>query len=250
MSIPDPHHDDIVLQGEDAVRRQRAEVRGMFDKVSPRYDLLNRLLSIGMDGGWRRAAIRASGLAAGDCLLDVACGTGDMMREATRRVPGCRVIGVDFAREMLRAGRGKWDPSAPLAFIHGDAESLPVRDGTCAAATMSFGIRNIPRREAALCAMARAVKPGGRIAILELSTKKNGFLAFAVGIYVRTVLPLVGGALSRGEAYGYLSDSMHAFPDPARFCEEMRSAGLVNVKARRLFLSPAWLFVGTVAPEV
>lgn len=250
MPIPDPHHDDIVLQGDAAVRRQRAQVRGMFDKVSGRYDLLNRLLSIGMDGGWRRAAIRASGIMAGDNLLDVACGTGDMMREAAKRVPGCRVIGVDFAREMLRAGNGKWEPGAPLAFINGDAESLPVRDGSCSAATMAFGIRNIPGRVTAIRAMARAVKPGGRIVILELSTRKNGLLAFAVRAYVRTVLPLIGGALSRGEAYEYLSDSMHAFPDPARFCDEMRKAGLQDPSARRLLLGPAWLFIGTVPPEV
>ncbi len=238
--------------GEGEVESRRQAVRKMFNRVSGRYDLLNRVLSLGMDGAWRRYAVRQMALSPGDRALDVACGTGDLGLEAVRNFPGCRVVGIDFASAMLDIGRAKLERlgrEASHRFANAAAENLPFRDDIFAASAIAFGIRNVPDRRAALLEMKRTVRPGGRVVVLELTMSTTpGMTTFLVNLYARAVLPLIGGALSKGDAYQYLSTSMDSFPEPADFVGEMESAGLAGVVARRMFLSPAWVFTGTVPP--
>ena len=245
-----PHRDlgSTVSRGTEEVRSQREAVRSMFNIVSPRYDLLNRLLSLGLDGSWRRRAVREMRLGPADHVLDVACGTGDLALEAAR-TPGLgRVVGVDFATGMLEIARGKTarpEPGGQVLFATGAAESLPFRSGAFGAAGIAFGIRNVPDRIAAIREMARVVRSGGRVVVLELTTTRGVTRSFT-NLYVRLMLPLLGGLLSRKEAYRYLSESMRSFPEPGAFLEEMRSAGLEDVSAARMTPSPAWIFTGRV----
>ncbi|MFH1278859.1 MAG: ubiquinone/menaquinone biosynthesis methyltransferase [Candidatus Eisenbacteria bacterium] len=245
---PDPDGGGILARGEQAVEEQRSAVRGMFDRVSCRYDLLNRLLSFGLDARWRREAIRRAGIGPGDRFLDVACGTGDLGLEAARAAERVGVLGVDFSQPMLRRAGLKGTRNRrprPLRLAAGAAEQLPVRGGAFAAAGIAFGIRNVPDRGAALREMARAVRPGGRVVVLEFTTSGSGAVERAVDFYLRRVLPRIGGLLSSGGAYRYLAASMGAFPPPDAFAREMEDAGLEAVRYRRLSPAPTWLYVGT-----
>lgn len=241
---PDPDGGGTLARGEGAVEEQRAAVRTMFDRVSGRYDLLNRLLSFGLDVRWRREAIRGAGLGAGDRFLDVACGTGDLGLEAAGSAEGVGVLGVDFSSLMLRRARGKSE-GRRVVLAAGAAERLPVPEGAFAAAGIAFGIRNVPDRRAALAEMARAVRPGGRVVVLEFTTSGSGAVERVVDFYLRGVLPRIGGLFSSRGAYRYLAASMSAFPPPETFVREMESAGLEDVRGRRLRPAPTWLYVGT-----
>ncbi len=247
-TTPESDHSAVVIRGGDAIQTQRQAVRSMFDRVSGRYDLLNRLLSFGLDGGWRRRAVQEMELPSAGSMLDVACGTGDLGLEASRSMKGGRVVGVDFASAMLALGKRKGErPGSPrMEFLSGAAEALPFGDNTFDAVGIAFGIRNIPERTAALSEMKRVVRPGGRIVILELTTARQGLIPRLVRLYTRFVLPIVGRILSKGEAYEYLSSSMDAFPPPESFLKELGAAGLEDVSSRPLPLSPTWIFAGTV----
>lgn len=250
-AAPRPDGASTLASGDAAVEEQRAAVRRMFDLVSRRYDFLNRLLSFGLDAGWRRRAIDEARLAPGDRFLDVACGTGDLGFEAARRDGVAGVLGVDFSTPMLRRARRKAaerGAAASMANVAGAAERLPVRSGAFAAAGVAFGIRNVPDRSAALREMVRAVGPGGRVVVLEFTTSGGGAVDRFVDYYLRRVLPRVGGLFSSHGAYRYLAASMGSFPSPDTFVREMEGAGLEGVIARRLPPSPTWLYTG-VAPR-
>ena len=224
----------------------------MFDRIAGRYDLLNRLLSLGIDRRWRRRAVAALGLPARARVLDLATGTGDLAIEIARRHPDARVIGLDPARGMLAVGREKVlrrGLSGRVLLVPGRAENLPFEDRSLDGLTIAFGIRNVPDRPAALREMARVLRAGARAVILELGEPRSGLLAPLARAWVRGVLPRVGRLLSDPGAYAWLATSMRAFPPPAEFARTMERAGLAPVEVHPLTLGVATLFVGTPAEE-
>lgn len=212
-----------------------SEVRAMFDRIAPRYDLLNRAMTAGLDGRWRRAAAAAADLAAGDAALDVCCGTGDLAFElAHRTTPTGRVTGVDFAPEMVARARAKAARrGSPAAFAVADALALPYEDGAFDAATVAFGIRNVADLDAGLAEMARVVRPGGRVVVLEITTPAR--LRRFYGLWFERLVPRLGRLLGRdAAAYAYLPASVRRFPEPPELAARMAAAGLDDVRWRGL----------------
>jgi demethylmenaquinone methyltransferase / 2-methoxy-6-polyprenyl-1,4-benzoquinol methylase len=220
-----------------------AAIRAMFDRISPAYDRMNRIMSLGLDGRWRRFAADAAGLRPGDEALDVCCGTGDLAAELLRRVtPGGHVVGVDFAAEMLtRAG----EKEPRLELVQGDALALPFDDDRFAAATVAFGVRNLADHRAGFAEMARVVRPGGRVVCLELTRPPARVAPFS-RLWTDRIVPLVGRVVDRGGAYSYLPASVNAFPAPDELAETMRRAGLVRVQHVRLAPGVVAVHAGTV----
>lgn len=218
----------------------------MFDRIAPRYDLLNRLLSAGTDVLWRRRAVDFLELPGPLRVLDLCSGTADLLIEALSRDPRSSGLGVDLSHGMLRHGlrkleRGRLGSRGRLAGA--DAEHLPVREAAFDAALVAFGIRNVSDRLAALREVQRALRPGGRFVVLEFSMPR-GPLGVAYRLYFRQVLPRIGGLLSDGSAYGYLPDSVAQFPSPAAFAELMAQAGFASVRWRLLSFGIACLHRG------
>lgn len=218
----------------------------MFDAIAPRYDLLNRLISLGLDQGWRRRTVDALALRDGATALDLATGTGDLAIMIAKRAPGAKVIGSDPSRGMLDVatvkGRAIGDR---ISFTVGDAQAIDLPDASVDAVSMAFGIRNVPDRPRALREMARVTKPGGRIAILELSEPRRGPLAAIARFHIHTVVPRLGGALSGKREYAYLQRSIAAFPPPEVFAETMREAGLDVIEVAPMTFGAVCLFVAT-----
>lgn len=222
------------------VGRAKVEaVRSMFDSIAPRYDLVNRVMTFGMDTGWRRKSIRALGLRRGDLVLDVACGTGDFCRELERA--GHRVAGVDFSMGMLRAAR----TSAPL--FQADALRLPLRDASVGAVTCGFALRNVTDTGELFDELARVVRPGGRIALLEVSQPRSRMLRAGHHLYFHKVVPLIGGLLSDRDAYGYLPRSTAYLAPTEDLLERLRTAGFPDAAARHMGLGAVQLLTGTRA---
>jgi demethylmenaquinone methyltransferase/2-methoxy-6-polyprenyl-1,4-benzoquinol methylase len=196
----------------------------MFDRIARRYDLVNTVLSAGTDGGWRRRAARETGLTAGGSALDVACGSGKLTaRLAKITGPQGRVVGLDFSPEMLAIAR-RDHPG--IEFLEGDALNLPFEDATFDASTIAFGLRNLADPVKGLREMLRVVKPGGRAVVLEFVKPPKGPVGSAYRLYLRTVLPAVGGALSGApSAYRYLSDTVDSYRTPEELLEMARTAG-------------------------
>ncbi len=201
----------------------------MFDRIARRYDLVNTVLSAGTDGGWRRRAARETGLRAGGSALDVACGSGKLTAELAR-VAGQsgRVVGLDFSPEMLAIARRE---HPGLEFLEGDALKLPFEDATFDAATIAFGLRNLSDPVRGMREMARVVKPGGRVVVLEFVRPPRGPVGAAYRLYLRTVLPAVGGVLSGAPAaYRYLSDTVDSYRTPAELREMAGKAAWSDVR--------------------
>ena len=219
-------------------------VQDLFRRVAPRYDLLNRLFSLGRDASWRRSAARVLAPAVPGPILDLACGTLDLSAELGRRYPEQRVVGCDFSREMMAAGRNKLPAGAGAALVCGDGLALPFADRVFAAATISFGIRNIADRPACLAELARVVKPGGRLAVLELGVPQ-GRLTDLYLPYFLDVMPRAAGLLgARSKDYDYLGKSVMNFPRPADFLIMMEQAGFSS-RVVPLTKGIANLFFGT-----
>jgi demethylmenaquinone methyltransferase/2-methoxy-6-polyprenyl-1,4-benzoquinol methylase len=224
-------------------------VRSMFARIARRYDLLNRVLSLGVDRRWRRELLAVAGDVRGRAVLDVCCGTGDVAQLLARA--GALVVGVDFTREMLEiAERKRTQLSAlrdrKLVYVHGDALALPVASGRADLVTIAFGIRNVADRSAGLRELARATKPGGRLVVLEFGTPRSRRWAAAYGLYFRRILPPVGGLVSGdGGAYRYLQESVAAWPGPVEFQRELALAGFEACGHRALSGGIAYLHWGT-----
>ncbi|MBI3924664.1 MAG: ubiquinone/menaquinone biosynthesis methyltransferase [Armatimonadetes bacterium] len=202
-------------------------VQEMFGRICPRYDLLNHVLSLGLDFYWRRRAVRELGVGAGDPVIDLCCGTGDLAAELWRCVRPGEVVGVDFSDRMIDRARRKYPQ---LTYVQGDVLRVELPPGRFAAATIAFGPRNIQDLEGLWREMARLVRPGGKILSLEL-TRPPGWLGWLHGLYLRHVLPKVGSWLSGDqEAYAYLSRTVQGFVAPQELAESMRRAGLEQIR--------------------
>ena len=222
-------------------------IRAMFDQISPRYDFLNHLLSLNTDVLWRRRAVER--LEKPLLVLDVCSGTGDMALELRRRW-GARVVGSDFALRMLEIGRlkaARKNLSRAVSFLQADTLRLPFRDGAFDASTVAFGIRNVVDTARGLSEMARVVRPGGKVLILEFTTPRNPLLRRGYLAYFGHVLPRVGRLIARSEidAYRYLPDSVAKWPMPDELKERMEKAGLRNVGYDLVFGGVAAIHVGT-----
>lgn len=226
-------------------------IAGMFDAIAPRYDLLNRVLSAGIDRRWRQQAIRSLQLTGRETLLDVCTGTADVALEARRAgasgpPSAARVVGVDFAGAMLSLGLKKViaaGEAARILLVRGDAMRLPVGDASADAVTVAFGIRNVQRPEVACLEMARALRPGGRLAILEFGVPRIPGVSAMYLWYFSRVLPLIGRAVSgHNAAYTYLPASVGTFPPPAEFVTILAHAGFTDIKANPLTMGIVYLY--------
>lgn len=220
----------------------------MFDAIAARYDTLNRILSLGMDQGWRRKAVAALALRPGARVLDLATGTGDLAISIAETHPDCTVVGVDPSRNMLAEGVrkvGDLKLSERIEMLEGDAQALPFEDAIFDGVTIAFGIRNVPDRLQGLREMARVTREGGRIAILELSEPRSGVMGVLARTYVHEIVPRVGGLLSGAKEYRYLQRSIAAFPPADEFARMMEQAGLQVLETSALTFGVAHLYVGT-----
>ena len=223
--------------------------RRMFDRIARRYDLLNKVVSLGMDRGWRRKAVAEMDPRAGERFLDVGCGTGDMGIEILRRQGGAKVVGIDLAEGMLDIARGKVAAAGlggDVSFRIGDAERQAFDEGSFDGVVSAFCIRNVAHRALALEEMGRVIRPGGRAVILELTRPRGRALRAAHRLYNRWVVPLAGRVLSSGQAYRYLVDSIEDFPDPDHITTTMGEAGFRDVRRIGLTGGVVTLFVGRI----
>lgn len=223
----------------------------MFDAIAPRYDLLNRLLSLGLDQRWRRLAIDRLALKPLGHLLDLATGTGDVAIAAATREPTLNVTGLDPSEEMMAVGRRKLSAlglAARVQLVAGDAQALPFEAAIFDSISMAFGIRNVPDRALALGEMERVLKPGGRLVILELSEPPGGLLGRLAKFHVHVLVPWLGALISGANEYRYLQRSIAAFPAAPDFAKLMESRGLTIVEVRPLTFGVAHLYVAEKRP--
>jgi demethylmenaquinone methyltransferase / 2-methoxy-6-polyprenyl-1,4-benzoquinol methylase len=220
-------------EGDDKVRA----VRSMFDAIAPRYDLVNRVMTFRMDVGWRRKTVRQLSLPPGARVADLACGTGDLCRDLG--AAGLRPIGLDLSFGMLAAARTE----APL--VHGDALATPLPDASVDGATCGFALRNFASLPPFFAELARIVRPGGRIALLEVAEPSNRLLRWGHGVYFGSVVPRIGGALSDPAAYRYLPRSVAYLPAPEVMLEQLGRAGFVGLDRRLLSTGIAQLVTAT-----
>jgi demethylmenaquinone methyltransferase/2-methoxy-6-polyprenyl-1,4-benzoquinol methylase len=212
-------------------------VRTLFDSIAGRYDLVNRVMTFGMDVGWRRRAVRELRLPGGAIVLDLACGTGDLCTELQRN--GYQTVGLDFSAGMLAAAT----TDAPL--IQADILRLPVRDASVDGATCGFALRNVASLEALFAEVARVVRPGGRVAFLDASEPESPVMRAGHSLYFNHVVPIIGGLLSHREAYRYLPRSMAYLPPTSRMIAMLREAGYPDAGRLQLSGGIAQLLVGT-----
>jgi len=212
-------------------------VRSMFDRIAPVYDVMNRVMTIGLDVRWRRLAAAAA-VRHGDRVLDAACGTGDLAI-ADRKAGASHVTGLDFSERMLERARRK----AQLEWVQGDLLALPFADAAFDAATVGFGVRNVADLELALRELRRVLRPGGRLAVLEI-TQPRGLLRPFFSLWFDRIVPLLGKVLPGGSAYTYLPASVKRFPNAERLAELLRECGFGAVEFRLLAGSIVALHTG------
>ena len=218
----------------------------MFDGIAPRYDLLNRIISLGIDERWRERTVRSLALPEGAHVLDLATGTGDLALRIARRHPDATVVGVDPSCGMLEVGRQKVSRvslDGRVTLVEGDAQALPFEDETFDGVTIAFGIRNVPDRDAGLREMARVCRVGARVSILELSEPRSGILGPLARFHVHHVVPRLGAWLSGAHEYRYLAQSIRAFPPQDAFAAQMEAAGLRVLEVRPMTFGVCTLFV-------
>jgi len=224
---------DTLPKGDD----KRTAVREMFDAIAPRYDVVNRLMTLRLDVRWRRRAVRALGLAPGAVVLDLASGTGDLCLDLARA--GLRPISIDLSLGMLRADRS----GAPR--IQGDIAVLPIGDGEADGVTCGFALRNLVDLEACFAELARVVRPGGRIALLDVAIPRHPVLRWGPGLYFGRIVPRIGGLLSDGAAYRYLPRSVAYLPPGGELVAMLRRAGFADADHQLLSGGITQLLSGT-----
>jgi demethylmenaquinone methyltransferase/2-methoxy-6-polyprenyl-1,4-benzoquinol methylase len=215
----------------------------MFDRIARRYDVVNTVLSGGTDAGWRRRAARETGLRSGGAALDVACGSGKLTAELARlAAPNGRVLGLDFSPQMLEVARRE---HPGIEFFEGDALNLPFDDVSFDASTIAFGLRNLADPIRGLREMVRVVKPGGRAVVLEFVQPPRGLVGGAYRMYLRTLLPSIGGLLSGdSSAYRYLSDTIDSYRTPDELVEMAMRAEWSGVRFHALAMGTVGILSG------
>jgi demethylmenaquinone methyltransferase/2-methoxy-6-polyprenyl-1,4-benzoquinol methylase len=212
----------------------------MFDTIAPRYDLVNRIMTFGLDRRWRAAAVQALGLPSRARVLDLACGTGDLCRDLSRH--GYQPLGVDLSFGMLAHST----TTAPL--VECDALALPLAAATLDGAVSGFALRNFIALEPVFAELSRVVRPGGRVSLLDVSSPTNPVLRVGHAVYFGHVVPRIGAVLSDRDAYRYLPRSVAYLPSPARMEQELRAAGFEAVRRRQLSGGVTQLFTATRRP--
>ncbi len=225
--------------GED----KRVRVQDMFDRIAPKYDALNRVMSVGMDQRWRRRALDKIGVGEGDLVVDLACGTGDFCELVEER--GAEVVGVDFALQMLKQGRTR---GLDFRSVQGDGEWLPFRTASVDVVTCGFALRNFVSLKGVLAEIARIVRPGGRVALIDVDRPAWGPIRAAHSLYFDRIVPLVGGLVSDKKAYAYLPQSTAYLPPPEELKEMLAAAGFLEVERESLFLGSAQILTGVRGP--
>jgi demethylmenaquinone methyltransferase/2-methoxy-6-polyprenyl-1,4-benzoquinol methylase len=232
-------------EGSDSKKEQVAR---MFDGISGRYDLLNRLLSMGIDIRWRRVALRMlreRGIPGR--VLDVATGTADLALALAADLPEAEVIGVDLSEGMLGVGRQKVERNGLRARVRleqADAENLPFEDGAFDAVTVAFGVRNFENLDKGLGELQRVLRPGGHLMVLEFSRPTSPLVKGLMNLYSRSLMPALGGWLSKDRAaYAYLPASVQVFPEGAAFEERLQRAGLQPLRQRRLSMGISSVYI-------
>lgn len=225
--------DDRLPEGEE----KRAAVREMFDTIAPRYDLVNRLMTFRLDIGIRRKTLAALELKPNSLVLDLACGTGDFVKAL--EADGHTAIGIDLSYGMMAAA--DYDGR----FVQGDLLALPVADHSVNAAVCGYALRNLVDLEPFFTELARVLRPGGTIALVDVSAPENRILKFGYDIHFNKVVPFIGGLLSDRSAYAYLPRSVSYLPPPEEMLAKMEAAGLSNVARRQLTLGIAQLLTAT-----
>ncbi len=218
MAMPTDH----LPEGDE----KRAAVQSMFDTIAPRYDMVNRLMTFRMDVGWRRKSLESMQLSPGSVVLDLACGTGDFCVELDER--GHTPVGVDLSYGMLSNAR----TDKPL--VQGDLLALPVADRSVDGAVCGYALRNLTSLPPFFAELARVVRPGGRIALLDVSRPDNKVMAAGFDVHFNKIVPFVGGLLSDKNAYDYLPRSVTYLPPPAEMVEMLHTAGFVDGNRRQL----------------
>ena len=228
----------------------------MFGRIARRYDLMNTLMTAGLDRGWRRAAVRAASPPRGGLALDVGTGTARLAALLARAMPAGRVVGVDLSTAMLRAGQAYlWqrDEGGTVALVVGDVLALPFPDARFDCLTSAFAARNLADLEAGFREQVRVVKPGTPVVCLELSWPRSSLMRAFFGVYFGRIVPLLGGLIAGDRAaYSYLPASVRVFPAPEALADVMRRAGLLDVRWRRLGFGTVALHVGrrpVLSPE-
>lgn len=239
--------EDKIVKPYTARESKKAQVARMFDNIARRYDLLNRVLSLGIDVYWRKKTIDAIAPWNPSKILDVATGTADLALEAAHRLEPELVIGVDIAREMLHRGRKKIADKKLESIVrleYGDSEQLQFEDASFDAVTVAFGVRNFENLQAGLSEMHRVLRPGGVLAVLEFSTPTLFPFKQIYNFYFRNILPFIGRVTSKDpRAYSYLYESVQAFPDQKRFSAMLEKTGFSSVRARSMTLGICTLYV-------
>lgn len=232
---------------ERLLAKEPERIAGMFDAIAPRYDVLNRLLSAGRDRQWRRKAVQALALRPSEVIVDVCTGTADVLLEALTRQPQLdRAIGIDFSHEMLTRGLHKLERAgvARAVLARADATQLPLAPESADAAAIAFGIRNVQRPERACAELARVLRPGGRLAVLEFGLPQSRLFRGLYLWYARHILPMVGRLVSRhGHAYSYLPESVGRFPPPETFGQLLQANGFPHVTIVPLTLGIVYLYI-------
>lgn len=240
---------DTVTPYRHSDKEKKQQVAEMFDDVASKYDFLNRFLSMGIDQGWRKKAIRRLTSIKPHSILDVATGTGDFAIMTYKMLKPGKITGIDISKGMLEVGRekvAKEKLSAHIEMIEGDSENLPFKDNSFDAVTVSFGVRNFQNLEKGIAEMYRILRPGGKLVILEFSRPKNPVFKLLYKIYMQVVTPNVGKMISKSKtAYQYLNDSIMVFPERKDFVTVMDSVGFTGTSYEALTMGICCIYEGS-----
>ncbi|MEX0993102.1 MAG: bifunctional demethylmenaquinone methyltransferase/2-methoxy-6-polyprenyl-1,4-benzoquinol methylase UbiE [Solirubrobacterales bacterium] len=220
------------MNGGETTAASEQQVRTMFDRIAGHYDLMNSVMSAGLHHRWRTRAADLAALRPGQRAVDLCAGTGDLAIELKRRVGAeGEVIGIDFSEPMLELARHKAEAAGlPVSFVHGNALELPFKDGYFDAATVGFGVRNLADLDRGIAEMARVVRPGGRVAVLEITSPKRPPLSWFYSLWFEQVVPLLGTAAGDHDAYSYLPESVRRFPEAQELAARMDAVGLDAIR--------------------